>query len=96
MKLTQTGRGAYEVSSDSDPIPHQVDLELHDGVGFCSCSDWKYRCYPNYKRAKALGEELFVPRGKGKTLCKHVKAAAWEDWKLFTVERSKQNYIQQA
>ena len=91
MEVTQTGRGQFETSSDSEPIPHQVDLELHDGVGFCSCSDWKYRCYPNYKRAKALGEELFIPRGKGKTLCKHVKAAMWEDYKLFTIHRSKLN-----
>lgn len=71
MDVIQTGRAAFEVSSESEEIPHLTDLEAHGGAIECSCSDWKYRCYPAIRKAQILENHTLVFSGSNRNVCKH-------------------------
>ena len=56
----------FYVESESEPeFPRLVDLEEYDGVGWCSCPHFTFRCQPNLERGDR-GTEL---------RCKHILAA---------------------
>mgnify|MGYP001615675967 CR=1 FL=1 len=52
----------FHVQSDSEDIHYLVDLEEHDGNGWCGCAQFQFRCTP----ALASGH---------KSRCKHILAA---------------------
>ena len=78
MKVTKIGRAHFKVSSESEPDPHQVDLEMNGGIGACDCYDFKFRCQPEIDEAFRLGTELFISFGTYRQMCKHIMAARWE------------------
>ena len=96
MKITQTGRGQYKVTSRSQPnLPHTVDMEENCGVGKCDCEDHHFRCQPNYEECLRLGIDPFQFAGDYITFCAHKS----EVWPVYTrelaIERSKLNHTEQ-
>lgn len=49
--------------SDSEDVPHFVDMDEYDGVGWCSCASHQFRCQPLLDRGDR----------SPKTICKHIE-----------------------
>src|SRR5437762_11321590 len=60
-------RSRWLVPSDSEPIPHFVDLDEYGGVGWCSCKDFEIRKQPTLERKENL------PGHDALWRCKHIR-----------------------
>jgi len=83
--------GRYRVESWSNrKAAHLVDIFALRGNGECSCTDYKTRCFPNWKKnretqgtesaAKLIRPYLLSGKAKAnpnRTICKHIHAANW-------------------
>lgn len=43
-------RARWLVPSNSEPIPHFVDMDEYGGVGWCDCKDFEIRKQPTLER----------------------------------------------
>lgn len=65
-KITRVGRGHYLCQSRSRPSTHySIDLAANSGLGNCSCEDFIYRRYPEWKKVKSNYDHF---------RCRHIRA----------------------
>lgn len=64
----------YRVESRSDPsLPHTVDLTQRGGHGCCTCTFFRIRANPDFRRH---GKWIpYAPKRHGVSECAHIRAA---------------------
>lgn len=65
MKIIPEGLLRYEVASETDPdTTYTVELQAHNGIGQCSCPDWRCRHWP------LIRDKQIFSSDEGR--CKHI------------------------
>lgn len=73
-------RSRWLVPSDSEPVPHFVDMDEYGGIGWCSCAHFQFRLQPKLERKEnILGEEDLYR-------CKHLRRVLDEMARLKAAE----------
>jgi len=70
---------SYEVSSRSEDLPHRVNMTERDGMGVCTCNQFKFRCEKNWQILQELVPYAEDADGcpynpKSATECRHIAA----------------------
>lgn len=66
FKITRTGRGTYDCSSESEMgVNYSVDIMAFDILGSCTCRDFEIRRFPRWKMVQAPFDHF---------RCKHLRA----------------------
>jgi len=69
----------YEVSSRSEDLPHRVNMTERDGMGVCTCNQFRFRCEKNWQILQEMvpyceDGEGYALNSKSATECRHIAA----------------------
>lgn len=71
MKVTHANEsGSFWVQSADDHEPYKVDMTANEGLGACTCPDFRCRCQPKLDKVK----KVVMYGSNNRNVCKHYNA----------------------